>query len=174
MLFCLIISTVFQNKVFCILLSTFWIIESFGGMALWDGLRIKFIRKCANKTQMCFENPQHILEVILRLKFLNLPLSSPAMWGWKNGQGFVRAYLDSQSHVETYKAKSRDKKTNNYRNICLHVKGSQKRPWGFMPYMVLFARGWEYSLILWGTSRKSCWKQQRSQQYHMCWTSTKE
>lgn len=173
-MFCLIISTVFQNKVFCILLSTFWITESFDGMAFWDGLRRKFIRKCTNKTQMVFENSQHTLEVILGLKFLNLPISLPAMWGQENGQGFVRAFLDSQSRVETYKARSRAKKTNNYSDICLHVKGSQKRPCGFRPYMLLFARGWESSLILWGTSRKSCWKQQRSQQYHMCWTSTKE
>lgn len=52
----------------------------------------------------------------------------------------MRAYLGRQRHVETYKAKSKDKKINNYRNL-LACQGVLKETIGFMPYMLLFAGG---------------------------------
>lgn len=78
--------------------------ELHGHLLGWSfemGLRIKFINKCANKTQVYFKYRQSTPKVILRLKFLDPTISLPAVWRQEIWEQFVRAYLNSQSHVET-------------------------------------------------------------------------
>lgn len=124
MSFCWIISTVSQNKLFCIL-GAFWIIKSSDGKVLWGGLRRKFImNKCNQNIKV---HPQSTLEVTLGLDVSRssyIVISNVRIRVWEQ----VCKGLPGQP--KTYKAKCRDNKTNNYSNLCLHVKGSHKRQWG--------------------------------------------